>query len=83
MYLWLRLPAGDAFELAQVAARHGVVITPGNGMSADGSFPGHVRIPFVEQPETIRLGVERLGEAWRAYTHTPAAERITSRATSG
>jgi DNA-binding transcriptional MocR family regulator len=79
VYLWLRLPdCRDAFEFAQVAARHGVVITPGNGMSADGSFPDYVRIPFVEQPETIRLGIERLGEAWRTFTRIPAAAATPS-----
>jgi DNA-binding transcriptional MocR family regulator len=67
VYLWLRLPQGDAFELAQVAARHGVVITPGNGMSVDGSFPDYVRIPFVEPPEVIYEGIARLGRAWRLY----------------
>jgi DNA-binding transcriptional MocR family regulator len=80
VYLWLRLPTGDAFEFAQIAARHGVVITPGNGMSADASFPDYVRIPFVEQPATIRLGVERLGEAWQSYTH---ASEVRRRAASG
>ena len=76
VYLWLRMPCGDAFELAQAAARHGVLVTPGNGMSASGGFPDHVRIPFVEQPETIREGLERLGRAWATYragvtTHHP------------
>ena len=49
-------------------------------MSADGSFPDYVRIPFVEQPETIALGVARLGEAWQAYVRMPDARR---RASSG
>jgi DNA-binding transcriptional MocR family regulator len=66
-YLWLRMPQGDGFELAQIAARHGVLVTPGNGMSVDGTYPNWIRIPFVERPETIAEGVARLARAWQAY----------------
>ena len=41
LFLWVRLPSGDAREFAQVALRHGVVIVPGPSMSANtmrGSF---------------------------------------------
>jgi DNA-binding transcriptional MocR family regulator len=82
VYLWLELPHGDGFELAQVAARHGVLVTPGNGMSVDGSHPNRIRIPFVERPETIAEGVARLGRAWHAYrsaADTPRARPAAPR----
>lgn len=67
VFLWLRLPFGDGVELSQLAERFGVLVQPGTTMSADGGFNDYVRIPFVEQPETIRIGILRLARAWAAY----------------
>jgi hypothetical protein len=82
VYLWLQLPCGDAFEVAQMAARHGVLVTPGNGMSVEGSFPDYVRIPFVEPPEVLREGVARLGRAWQAYRSALGGDARTQRTTT-
>jgi DNA-binding transcriptional MocR family regulator len=67
LFLWVRLPRGDARELAQVALRHGVIILPGPHASAVGRYEGFVRIPFLAEPETLRAGVRRLSAAWKEY----------------
>ena len=67
VFLWLRLPFGDGVEMSQLAERYGVLIQPGATLSVDGSFNDYVRIPFVEDPEVIRLGITRLARAWEAY----------------
>jgi DNA-binding transcriptional MocR family regulator len=67
LFLWARLPRGDARELAQLALRHGVLILPGNMMSASGMQSRYVRLPFLAEPATLRLGIDRLAAAWREY----------------
>lgn len=75
VFLWLRLPAGDGVELSQLAERYGVLVQPGATLSADGTFSDHVRLPFVEDPDTIRIGVARLARAWAAYRRTAPGAR--------
>ncbi len=71
LFLWVKLPGGDARELAQTALRHGVVILPGPLMSATGRYAGYVRIPFIAEPESLRTGVRRLTAAWSDYISGP------------
>ena len=66
-FLWARLPRGDARELSQLALRHGVLILPGSMMSAAGMQSRYVRLPFLAEPATLRLGIGRLAAAWREY----------------
>jgi DNA-binding transcriptional MocR family regulator len=75
--LWVRMPFGNASELAQVAARHGVSLLPGSLASPDSSFPDHLRIPFVLDPETMREGIQRLARAWNDYAPAAARQRAT------
>ena len=80
LFLWVKLPAGDAREYAQTALRHGVVVLPGPVMSASDCCTTHLRIPFLAEPETLRLGVRRLAAAWRDHRSvlvTPAHQRLT------
>jgi DNA-binding transcriptional MocR family regulator len=65
--LWARLPDGSSAELAQFASRHGVLIAPGEVMSATGRFDGFVRLPFDHPAATLDAGIERLASAWQAY----------------
>jgi DNA-binding transcriptional MocR family regulator len=65
--LWARLPDGSSTELAQIAARHGVLIAPGPVMSPTGRFDEHVRLPFDYQLATLEQGIGRLSRAWHAY----------------
>jgi len=67
LFLWVKLPGGDARELAQTALRHGVVILPGPLMSATERHAGFIRIPFIAEPESLRTGIRRLASAWREY----------------
>jgi DNA-binding transcriptional MocR family regulator len=71
LFLWVKLPNGDARELAQTALRHGVVILPGPLMSGTGRYAGFLRIPFIAEPESLRTGIRRLEAAWRDYVSRP------------
>jgi len=64
---WVELSEGDAREFSQVALRHGVAIMPGNTMSAAGMQSRSVRLPYLSEPDTLRLGIERLRAAWITY----------------
>ncbi|WP_201378831.1 PLP-dependent aminotransferase family protein [Ktedonobacter sp. SOSP1-52] len=67
-FLWLRLPDGNALEFAQVALRHGVVISPGTLFSVDNSHQAYIRLPFLFDEETLREGMRKLAQAWETYT---------------
>jgi DNA-binding transcriptional MocR family regulator len=75
LFLWVRLPDGDAREYAQVALRHGVVALPGSTMSADEEHRRFLRLTFVASPETLKAGVIRLSAAWRNYRSTKRPSR--------
>ena len=77
-FLWVRLPAGDARELAQVALRHGVLILPGSTMSAAGLYTRYVRVPFLADPEVLRNGIARLAGAWREYQAAPVTRHVSA-----
>jgi DNA-binding transcriptional MocR family regulator len=67
LFLWVKLPAGDAREFAQVALRHGTLILPGPAMSAAEQHASFIRLPFLADDEMLRTGVRRLAAAWRDY----------------
>ena len=67
LFLWVRLPHGDARELAQVAMRHGVVLMPGSNMSSEQKHADALRIPFLLDEPDLREGLRRLASAWREY----------------
>ncbi|HVT16563.1 MAG TPA: PLP-dependent aminotransferase family protein [Thermoanaerobaculia bacterium] len=72
--LWVRLPVGNAAELARVALRHGVAFLPGSACSPTGGCADYMRLPFVLDPPDLRDGVARLARAWSAYlplAHSP------------
>jgi DNA-binding transcriptional MocR family regulator len=71
LFLWVKLPRGDARELAQTALRHGVVILPGPLASPTERHAAYIRIPFIAEPETLRNGIRRLASAWRDYQSGP------------
>jgi DNA-binding transcriptional MocR family regulator len=76
LFLWVKLPAGDARQLAQTALRHGVVILPGPVMSATERFTSFLRVPFIAEPESLRTAIDRLAAAWREYK--PRADRTVA-----
>jgi DNA-binding transcriptional MocR family regulator len=67
LFLWVKLPAGDSREFAQVALRHGTLILPGPVMSAAEQHASFIRLPFLAEDEMLRTGVRRLSAAWRDY----------------
>jgi DNA-binding transcriptional MocR family regulator len=67
LFLWVRLPSGDARYFAQCAARHGVAVTPGSIFASDESYTDFLRIPFVLDEQSIDIGVDRLATAWTEY----------------
>src|SRR6185369_4513569 len=67
LFFWVKLPAGDSREFAQVALRHGALVLPGTTMSAAEQHASFVRLPFLGEEETLREGVRRLTAAWRDY----------------
>ncbi|HSS44573.1 MAG TPA: PLP-dependent aminotransferase family protein [Thermoanaerobaculia bacterium] len=75
--LWVQLPRGDAGEFAQVALRHGVSVVPGPLTSPDGSFPDHLRLPFVLGKAEMREGIERLARAWNFYAAKASRKRTS------
>ena len=65
------MPAGNAEELAQIAARHGVALVSGSANSPDHRFGDHVRLPFVADAATMKEGIARLGRAAAEYHPRP------------
>jgi DNA-binding transcriptional MocR family regulator len=65
--LWVRLPRGNALDLARLALRHGVAIVPGPTFSPRDAWETYLRLPFVLAPEEAREGIARLARAWAAY----------------
>jgi DNA-binding transcriptional MocR family regulator len=64
LFVWVRLPAGDARVLAQEALHRGVIITPGTTLSVDGTHVDYLRLPFLLPPDRLQLGLDRLIETW-------------------
>lgn len=75
LFLWVKLPHGDARELAQVALRHGLVLLPGSNMSAEQKFTDYLRIPFLLDEADLSEGMKRLTGAWLEYA--PRIERYS------
>lgn len=67
LFLWVRLPSGDARYFAQCAARYGVALTPGSMFAADESYADYLRVPFVLEEQSLSRGVDRLAAAWTEY----------------
>ena len=73
--LWIRLPAGDASELATLALRRGVAIVPGSVNSPEGRWTDHVRLPFAGDPEKMEEGLSRVAAAWAEYAPEQRSRR--------
>jgi DNA-binding transcriptional MocR family regulator len=69
--LWVRLPRGNAEELARHALRHGVGLVSGPTCSPRDAWETYLRLPFVLDQEEMLEGIARLARAWEAYA--PAA----------
>ncbi len=67
LFLWVKLPVGEAGIFAQVASRCGVTVLPGSIMSVDDRYRDHLRIPFLHDTASLTEAVHRLAQAWEAY----------------
>ena len=65
--LWLRLPYGSANEFAEVAARHGVAIVPGDLLSAGGYLNDRIRVVYARPFAVLEEGFQRLAAAWAHF----------------
>jgi DNA-binding transcriptional MocR family regulator len=75
--LWVRLPEPRADELVRRALEHGVDVVPGTTFAVgQAAHADRIRIPFVADPDVIREGVRRLGEAWRSLDAGTARRRV-------
>jgi len=70
LFLWVKLPRGDAREFAQVALRHGALTLPGPTLSAEEGHARFLRLPFLAEPHTLQKGIDRLSAAWRLFQAT-------------
>lgn len=65
--LWIQLPGGSAAEFVQTAQRHGVWAVPGGTLAPDGAHRDRLRVLFVQPPEMLTEGIQRLAMAWAAH----------------
>ncbi len=77
MFLWVRLPNADAESFAQLALHHGVRVLPGTRTTPDNTCAEHVRVSCVAEPADLLLGVDRLAQAWGAFTSISTADRLS------
>ena len=71
--LWVRLPGGDADDLATVALRHGVRVLPGTAASPVESAAPHLRLAISLPPAQLREAVDRLAAAWHSADRSPTS----------
>jgi DNA-binding transcriptional MocR family regulator len=71
--LWIELPYGDSASFVQDAAREGVTLAAGAAFSSTERHARRLRLPFVLDPDVLRIGVERLARVWDVY-----APRVTT-----
>ena len=73
--LWVRLPRGTSAAYAQVTFRHGVEVIPGDVMSPAGGHGEYFRLPFTAPIDVLGCTLERLADAWAAYTNDTTSAR--------
>jgi DNA-binding transcriptional MocR family regulator len=67
MCIWVETGEPDTAALAQVAARHGLMLLPGQTFCVGDSGHSRLRLAFGAPESDIREAVGRLGRAWHAY----------------
>jgi DNA-binding transcriptional MocR family regulator len=73
--MWVALPRGSGDDLAQLALRRGVAVTPGSSAAQNDEYLGYLRLSAGPPPARIREGVERLAAAWEVMDEMPAGAR--------
>jgi DNA-binding transcriptional MocR family regulator len=63
--VWAKLPAPRADELANRALAHGMAVVPGTTFAVgEQRHADRIRLPFVADPETLEVALQRLAAAW-------------------
>lgn len=78
VFLWTRMPSGNARTLAQIALRHGLMLMPGSALSASHAHEDCLRLSFLLEEDQIDLGVQRLQAAWQESANSTAPASILS-----
>ncbi|MGK4578635.1 PLP-dependent aminotransferase family protein [Kitasatospora sp. HPMI-4] len=73
--LWVTLPVADSDSFAHLAARYGVLVSPGATACVDGRHRDGLRLSFAESPHTLQSAVDRLTAAWEEHARQLAASR--------
>lgn len=72
MSLWVRTDMSSTTDLAILAARHGVRITPGSRFGLGGTLERFLRIPYTLRSRDLQEAVHRLGRVRQLAGSTPA-----------
>jgi DNA-binding transcriptional MocR family regulator len=74
---WVRMPIPEATRFSRFARGMGVAVVPGSACSPRGAFEDYLRISIGPSPDVLAQGMERLAEAWAAFTpEAPAEPRL-------
>lgn len=65
--IWAQLPAGSATAFARHAAGFAVSVAGSAQFTSDMDADDHIRLPVTPDAHVLEAGLQRLGEAWRAY----------------
>jgi DNA-binding transcriptional MocR family regulator len=77
--MWCELPAAVGSSLVGVAQRNGVLLVAGSRFSPEGGLETFMRLPYTQDPDTLRHSVELLAASYGQLTERgPAARRTAS-----
>jgi len=68
MSLWARMPEPVSTALAATGPSHGVLLAAGPRFGVQGAFERFVRLPYTQEPDTLRRGMASVAAAYSAVT---------------
>ncbi len=71
MSLWVELPTPRSAQLAQAAAGHGLLLSPGTQFAPNGGMERFVRMAYKDPPSVVADAMARLANAWRDQEQLP------------
>src|SRR5262249_57584582 len=80
VWLWARLPQGDARDFVTVALRHGVALVAGPQFAPGEAWVDYVRLPFTAEPDQLHEGAMRIANAWGQFRPGVAGPAFYQRA---
>ncbi|ADB34654.1 transcriptional regulator, GntR family with aminotransferase domain protein [Kribbella flavida DSM 17836] len=76
--LWCELPAAVGSSLVGVAQRNGVLLVAGSRFSPEGGLETFMRLPYTQDPDTLRHAASLLAASYEQLTERPAARRTAA-----